>query len=67
MLSAIRLQFGTSEFSLMNATNPDLIYSLTCNINRNNLLMHEDFQTFRGIFFPYLNYSVQKKLKRYSY
>ena len=29
--------------------------------------MHEDFQTFRGNFFPYLNFSVQKKLKRYSY
>ena len=35
-LSAIRLQRGTSEFFLINATNADLIYSLTCNINSNN-------------------------------
>ena len=63
ILSAIRLQLGTSEFFLINATNADLIYSLTCNINSNNLLMHEDFQRFQGIFFPYSNFSVQKKIK----
>ena len=51
-LSAIRLQLGTSEFFLINATNADLIYSLTCNIKSNNR-MHEDFQRFRGKFYSF--------------
>ena len=59
-LSAIRLQLGTSEFFLINATKADLIYSLTCNINSNNLSMHEDFQRFRGNFF-FVIFSVHYK------
>ena len=36
---------------------------LNVNIHSNNLLMHEDFQRFRGNFLPDFNLLTKKKMK----
>ena len=59
----IRALLGSSEFFLINATNADF-YSLTCNINSNNLLMQKILRGSNETFCLNLNSLQKKKIEK---